>query len=61
MPQRAHNLPVCPACDGFPAVAITTGSRHRDGSRATVQATCPSCKGTGHKLPTAVLATEGRS
>ncbi|MFI0814074.1 hypothetical protein ACH4TX_27905 [Streptomyces sp. NPDC021098] len=38
----------CKTCDGFPTVAITTGTRNRDGSRATIHVTCPACKGTGH-------------
>ncbi|MEU5163526.1 hypothetical protein AB0G74_28475 [Streptomyces sp. NPDC020875] len=38
---------ICPDCDGFPVVTITTGTRHPDGSRATLKATCPTCHGTG--------------
>ncbi|MFF0745729.1 hypothetical protein ACFYVL_35600 [Streptomyces sp. NPDC004111] len=38
---------VCPDCDGFPVVAITTGTRHRDGSRHVVPAICRTCHGTG--------------
>ncbi|MFF0671228.1 hypothetical protein ACFYVE_23750 [Streptomyces tendae] len=26
---------------------MTTGTRHRDGSRATSRVTCPACQGTG--------------
>ncbi|MEU5192123.1 hypothetical protein AB0G83_34045 [Streptomyces klenkii] len=37
----------CPDCDGFPVVAITTGTRHRDGTRVTVRAICRACRGTG--------------
>lgn len=47
MPQHVPNLPVCRDCDGFATVAITTGTRHRDGSRVTVSFTCPACQGTG--------------
>ncbi|GHI07249.1 hypothetical protein AQI88_21290 [Streptomyces cellostaticus] len=47
MPQHAQNAPVCRDCDGFSTVAITTGTRHRDGTRATLRVTCPACKGTG--------------
>ncbi|MBP8534355.1 hypothetical protein [Streptomyces sp. MK37H] len=48
MPQRTHaHTRRCPACDGFPTVAITTGSRHLDGSRVTIRVTCPACQGAG--------------
>ncbi|MGW1890169.1 hypothetical protein ACWCP6_07835 [Streptomyces sp. NPDC002004] len=59
MPQRAQNTPVCRDCDGFANVAITTGTRHRDGSRTTVIAACPACNGTGHTTR-GVLARAGR-
>ncbi|MFE7216764.1 hypothetical protein ACFU93_44565 [Streptomyces sp. NPDC057611] len=55
MPQHAPTRRICHACDGFAAVAITTGTRHTDGSRATLRVTCPSCKGTGHALPAALV------
>jgi DnaJ-class molecular chaperone len=38
---------LCRDCDGFPVVAIDTGQRHRDGSRVTLRAHCPACKGNG--------------
>ncbi|OIK23834.1 hypothetical protein [Streptomyces malaysiense] len=60
MPQRARNTPVCRDCDGFATAAITTGTRHTDGTRATLTVTCPTCKGTGHTLPAAGLARAGR-
>jgi hypothetical protein len=61
MPQRALNRPVCGHCDGFPVVAITTGARHRDGTRMTIRVVCPVCTGTGHSnAPAAVLARAGR-
>ncbi|MGW6527424.1 hypothetical protein [Streptomyces venezuelae] len=60
MPQHALNRLICRNCDGFPVVAITTGTRHRDGSRVTVVATCRSCNGTGHAAPAATLARAGR-
>lgn len=47
MPQHAQNTRVCRNCDGFATAAITTGTRHSDGSRATLRVTCPTCKGTG--------------
>ncbi|MCD7440103.1 hypothetical protein K4B79_17965 [Streptomyces lincolnensis] len=48
MPQHARNTPVCRNCDGFPVVAITTGDRHGDGTRVTLNVICLTCKGTGH-------------
>lgn len=60
MPQRAQNTPVCRDCDGFATVAITTGTRNQDGSRATLRATCSACKGTGRTAPVPVLARVGR-
>ncbi|MFF3362845.1 hypothetical protein [Streptomyces misionensis] len=60
MPQHAQNTPVCRDCDGFATAAITTGTRHTDGTRATLTVTCPACKGTGHRVPTAGLTHAGR-
>ncbi|MEU4985119.1 hypothetical protein [Streptomyces sp. NPDC021969] len=54
MPQPAQNTRVCRDCDGFATVAITTGTRHADGSRATLQITCPACKGAGRTAPAAL-------
>ncbi|MDG5807044.1 hypothetical protein P9869_31145 [Streptomyces ossamyceticus] len=54
MPLHALNRPVCHHCDGFPLVAITTGTRHRDGSRVTLTVVCPACQGTGHRTPAAL-------
>ncbi|MCW8116841.1 MULTISPECIES: hypothetical protein [Streptomyces violaceoruber group] len=59
MPQHAQNTRVCRDCDGFATAAITTGTRHRDGSRSTLRITCPACQGTGHTAP-AALARTGR-
>ncbi|MFE4549400.1 hypothetical protein [Streptomyces sp. NPDC056785] len=47
MPQHVPNKPVCRDCDGFPVVAITTGTRNLDGSRTTLRTVCRACKGTG--------------
>ncbi|MFD5659428.1 hypothetical protein [Streptomyces hirsutus] len=55
MPQRARTTRVCRDCDGFPIVAITTGTRHTDGTRTTLRITCPACQGTGHTLPAALV------
>nr|WP_320775545.1 hypothetical protein [Streptomyces sp. CRN 30] len=51
MPQPAPVTRVCRACDGFATAVITTGARHRDGTRATRRLSCPACKGTGHTTP----------
>ncbi|WP_449350904.1 hypothetical protein [Streptomyces shaanxiensis] len=61
MPQHAPNTPVCRDCDGFPAVAITTGTRNPDGTRTTLTVTCPTCQGSGRRTRlTAALARIGR-
>ncbi|WP_020119595.1 hypothetical protein [Streptomyces canus] len=59
MPQHAPNTPVCRDCDGFPTVAITTGTRNPDGTRTTLTVTCPTCKGTGRRTA-ATLIRAGR-
>ncbi|MFB8126202.1 hypothetical protein ACFVG1_32970 [Streptomyces bacillaris] len=55
MPQHARTTRVCRDCDGFAAAAITTGTRHRDGTRATLRIPCPTCRGTGHTAPVGVV------
>ncbi|MGW4923708.1 hypothetical protein [Streptomyces parvulus] len=55
MPQHAPTARICHDCDGFPTVAIATGTRHADGTRATLRIACPTCKGTGHAAPAAVV------
>ncbi|AZQ72715.1 hypothetical protein EKH77_17130 [Streptomyces luteoverticillatus] len=48
MPENSPARPrQCSHCGGFPAVAVTTGSRTPAGHRETVTAVCPSCRGTG--------------
>ncbi|WP_189219181.1 MULTISPECIES: hypothetical protein [Streptomyces] len=47
MPEHAPNTRVCRECDGFATATISTGARHRDGTRATLTVACPACKGTG--------------
>ncbi|MFD6994670.1 hypothetical protein [Streptomyces sp. NPDC059943] len=61
MPQHTRR-PICPDCDGFPAVVITTGQRTPDGHRKTLTVTCRGCHGTGYRtpVPAAVLARTGR-
>ncbi|MER6469352.1 hypothetical protein [Streptomyces collinus] len=60
MPQYAPKTRVCRDCDGFATVAITTGTRHADGTRATLTVACPACKGTGSTTSAADLARVGR-
>ncbi|MGW3156388.1 hypothetical protein [Streptomyces sp. NPDC001089] len=60
MPQHVPNTPVCRDCDGFPVVAITTGTRNLDGSRTTLRITCRACKGTGRRVRSAAFARLGR-
>lgn len=60
MPQHAQTTPVCRDCDGFPVVAIDTGSRDVYGSRVTLRVDCPACRGTGHTPRAAHLARTGR-
>lgn len=59
MPQHAPTARICRDCDGFATVAITTGTRHPDGTRATLRVACPTCRGTGYTTPVAV-ARAGR-
>ncbi|MFE0274045.1 hypothetical protein ACFWZY_18350 [Streptomyces sp. NPDC058992] len=48
MPQhRPAQTRVCPACDGFAAVAITLGGRNRAGHLNTITTHCRTCDGTG--------------
>ncbi|WP_018567971.1 hypothetical protein [Streptomyces sp. PsTaAH-124] len=60
MPQHAPAMRVCRDCDGYASAMVTTGTRHPDGTRATLTVTCPTCKGTGHRTPTPGLARIGR-
>jgi RNase P subunit RPR2 len=60
MPQPTRPSCVCRDCDGFATVAITTGARHRDGTRKTLPVTCPTCRGTGRVPRTGVLSTTRR-
>ena len=60
MPQHVPNTPVCRDCDGFPVVAITTGTRNTDGSRTTLRITCRACNGTGHTVRRSALVRVGR-
>jgi len=60
MPQPTTPRPICKDCDGFPTVAITTGTLHADGTRVTLRVECRKCRGTGHSLPAAALARSAR-
>lgn len=55
MPQHAQITRVCRDCAGFATAAITTGTRHRDGTRVTLRVACPACKGTGRTAPAGVV------
>jgi hypothetical protein len=51
----------CPDCDGFATAAIDTGTRHNDGSRATLRINCLGCDGTGTvPLPARPVVSVGR-
>ncbi|MEV8422848.1 hypothetical protein [Streptomyces niveus] len=62
MPQHTRPRPICPDCDGFPTVAITTGQTTANGQRQTLTVTCRACHGTGHHTPAraAVPVRSGR-
>ncbi|MFD4144371.1 hypothetical protein [Streptomyces sp. NPDC058572] len=45
--NAARAARICPDCDGFPVVAVTTGTRNPDGTRTTLSVSCPACHGTG--------------
>ncbi|WP_371653488.1 MULTISPECIES: hypothetical protein [unclassified Streptomyces] len=38
---------ICPDCDGFATVAVTTGGRNRHGHLRTITVSCRACHGTG--------------
>ncbi|MFF3749526.1 hypothetical protein ACFYYH_03540 [Streptomyces sp. NPDC002018] len=51
MPQHTPvRTRICPDCDGFPRVAITTGQHTSTGHRQTITATCRTCDGTGRAI-----------
>ncbi|MEV0745822.1 hypothetical protein AB0I75_11505 [Streptomyces sp. NPDC050273] len=48
MPQHSPAPPrLCPDCNGFPVVAIDTGTLLDNGTRATLLVACHLCHGTG--------------
>ncbi|WP_328399460.1 hypothetical protein OHS70_21500 [Streptomyces sp. NBC_00390] len=52
MPQHSHALArLCPACDGFASVAVTSGGRDHNGHRRTVTTHCRTCRGSGTVPP----------
>ncbi|MFE9902430.1 hypothetical protein [Streptomyces achromogenes] len=55
MPASTPPRPLCRDCDGFPVVTITTGDRHRNGTRVTVPVTCRTCQGSGHTTPVSAV------
>ncbi|MGY5045779.1 hypothetical protein ACWDE0_08995 [Streptomyces sp. 900105755] len=60
MPRNTPSVRVCRACDGFARVAIATGTRNPDGTRATLRIDCPACHGAGTTAPAPALARIGR-
>ncbi|MDT0456807.1 hypothetical protein RM550_13855 [Streptomyces sp. DSM 41527] len=58
MPENTARTRLCRDCDGFPAVAITTGQRTPDGSRRTITVTCRACDGTGMVVRRPAVARE---
>ncbi len=61
MPQHTHaSGHICGHCDGFPTVQVSTGTRNTDGTRRTITATCPACRGTGTTPTRPALVTAGR-
>lgn len=60
---RRARARTCPDCDGFPMVAITTGTLNPDGTRTTLRIACRACSGTGTApLPARVaVRAEGRA
>ncbi|MEV5851830.1 hypothetical protein [Streptomyces anulatus] len=51
----------CPDCNGFPVVAIDTGTLLDNGTRATLLVACHLCRGTGSPrtaTPAAVVQWE---
>ncbi|QMU74396.1 hypothetical protein GXW83_06955 [Streptacidiphilus sp. PB12-B1b] len=51
----------CPACDGFPIVAVTTSTRRRpDGTLPTLHTACPDCHGTGTHATASTRALASR-
>ncbi|MFH8577424.1 hypothetical protein [Streptomyces zaomyceticus] len=52
MPQTTPR--VCRDCDGFATATITTGLPAADGTRATLRVHCPTCRGLGRTIPTAL-------
>lgn len=48
MPQQhATSARICPDCDGFATVTITTGLRNANGTRRTLPVNCRTCHGSG--------------
>ncbi|TJZ41480.1 hypothetical protein FCH28_37020 [Streptomyces piniterrae] len=60
MPESTPRARICRDCDGFDTVAITTGTRHHNGTRQTITVTCRACNGTGHTPSALALHRIGR-
>ncbi|MEU6252231.1 hypothetical protein [Streptomyces sp. NPDC047043] len=46
-PATITRVRICPNCDGFATAAVTSGARHRDGTRLLLHVDCGTCHGTG--------------
>ncbi|MFE6091192.1 hypothetical protein ACFQ7M_04285 [Streptomyces massasporeus] len=46
-PTTTPTARICPNCDGFATVAITTGNRDRHGHLPTLAIDCRACHGQG--------------
>ncbi|MGA5320418.1 hypothetical protein ACPCIU_08235 [Streptomyces seoulensis] len=60
MPQHTPAPRLCRDCDGHASAMVTTGSRHRDGTRTVIRVVCPACQGTGHRTSAAAFARVGK-
>ncbi len=57
----ARRMRHCRDCDGFPIVAIDTGTLNNDGTRRTLPVACRTCNGSGLTPLRARLAAEVRA
>ncbi|MFM9368395.1 hypothetical protein [Streptomyces sp. Da 82-17] len=58
--HRPARVRICRDCDGFATAVITTGTRNPDGTRTTLTAHCPTCKGHGRTTKAGALVQVGR-
>ncbi|GHB06521.1 MULTISPECIES: hypothetical protein [Streptomyces] len=57
-PATAASPRICPNCDGFAAVAVSSGDRDASGQLPTLAVDCPACHGAG-TLPASVAQFAG--